>query len=132
MAAGLEQLKLPSPEGRGFLEKHAQIQLCSRKFFSHHARLSSSLSAPVSRCCPATSDGIVQRHFLRASQWFASRTVGFIDATPTLLPGTEILWMRLFDQRSDIGMGFMPTKWMSGSLSKFYRRTGFTAEPHTC
>ena len=40
--------------------------------------------------------------------------------------------MRRFDPRSDIGMGFMPTKWMSGSLSKFYRRTGFTAEPHTC
>jgi hypothetical protein len=40
--------------------------------------------------------------------------------------------MRLFDQRSDIGMGFMPTMWLDPSLSKtvqvlsadrFFRRT---------
>ncbi len=80
----------------------------------------------------ATSDGFFQRHFLRASQWSACRTVGFIDVTPTLSPGTEILWVRPFDQRGDIGMGFMPTQWMSGSLSKFYRQTGFTAEPQAC
>lgn len=58
----------------------------------------------------ATSDGLIVHHFLRASPWFACRTVGFIDFTPTLSPGTEILWMRLFDQRSDIGMGVMPTQ----------------------
>jgi len=39
--------------------------------------------------------------------------------------------MRLFDQRSDIGMGIMPTNWNAGSLSKFYRRTDFSAEPVT-
>ena len=80
----------------------------------------------------APSDGFAQLHFLRASQGYACRTVSFIDIPPTLLPGTEILWMRLFDQRSDIGMGFMPTKWKSGSLSKFYRRTDFSAEPDPC
>jgi hypothetical protein len=131
-------LKLPSPEGRGFLEKHAQIQLRSKIFLAprtveQQPHGSGFPGLPSRRSARrATSDGFVQRHFLRASQWFASRTVGFIDATPTLLPGTEILWVRLFVLRCDIGMGFMPTKWMSGSLSKFYRRTGFNAEPHTC
>ena len=62
----------------------------------------------------ATSDGFDVRHFLRASRWSANRTVGFIDITPTLLPRTEIRWMRLIDQRSDIGMGFMPTKLVAG------------------
>jgi hypothetical protein len=42
------------------------------------------------------------------------RTVGFNEATPTLLPGMEILWMRLFDQRNNIGIGSMPTKLVDG------------------
>lgn len=80
----------------------------------------------------ATCDGFSKHHFHPVSQWFASRTVGFIDAIPILLPGTEVLWARCFVPRCDIGMDFMPTKWMSRSLSRFYQRTGLTAESQTC
>ncbi len=78
--------------------------------------LGSGFPVPPSRRSArrATSDGLVVRHFLRASRWSACRTVGFIDDTPTPLPGTEILWMRLFNQRHDVGMGFMPAKLVAG------------------
>src|SRR5271157_6027152 len=78
--------------------------------------LGSGFPVPPSRRSArrATSDGLVVRHFLRASQWSACRTVGFIDDTPTLLPGTEILWMRLFNQRRDVSIGFMPAKLVAG------------------
>ena len=90
-------------------------------FSSLHERLSSCLSAPVPRCYPPA---VVSSEPLPQISWYGSllqrrrppdlRTVGFSDPTPTLLPGTEILWMRLFDQRSDIGMGVMPIKLVPG------------------
>jgi len=57
---------------------------------------------------------MVELPFLPARKGSACRTAGFIDFTLALMSGVEILWMRLFDQRSDIGVGCMPTMWIAG------------------